>query len=136
MPVSINSVNPEMIGEYTTKYDAKIKRATNVSLASASINGTIVMPNEIFSYTKTVGPRTTARGYVEAPIYTNGQVGKGIGGGICQVSSTLYACLKASLFGIGLGGSAYITQQLKDMHILFQYIMYQVVGMQQFQELH
>lgn len=94
LPVSINSVNPEMIGEYTTKYDAKIKRATNVSLASASINGTIVMPNEIFSYTKTVGPRTTARGYVEAPIYTNGQVGKGIGGGICQVSSTLYACMK------------------------------------------
>ena len=48
------------------------------------------MPDEEFSYNGTVGQRTAARGFKEAGVYSNGQVTTGIGGGICQVSSTLY----------------------------------------------
>ena len=56
------------------------------------------MPGETFSYNKTVGARTIKAGYKEAPVYMGGKVVDGIGGGICQVSSTLYnAILEANL---------------------------------------
>lgn len=83
----------KQLGSYTTKYDYKVARATNVALASARINGVVVKPGEVFSYSNTILPRTAANGYVVAPVYINKQVGSGIGGGICQVSSTLYACM-------------------------------------------
>ena len=82
-----------LLGSYSTKYDYKVARATNVSLASARINGTVVKPGELFSYSNTILPRTAANGYVVAPVYINKKVGSGVGGGICQVSSTLYACM-------------------------------------------
>ncbi len=82
-----------MVGSCTTVYNASVPRATNVELAASKINGTVVQPGKTFSYDKTVGPRTTANGFVEAPIYISGQHGVGIGGGICQVSSTLYTAL-------------------------------------------
>ncbi len=82
-----------MVGSCTTVYNATVPRATNVQLAASKINGTIVQPGQTFSYDKTVGPRTAANGFVEAPIYISGQHGVGIGGGICQVSSTLYTAL-------------------------------------------
>lgn len=92
--IAIKPTTPVVVTEYTTTYDAKIPRAKNVQLASASLNGVIVMPGETFSYTNTVGPRTLERGFVVAPVYNNGEVAKGVGGGICQVSSTLYAAMK------------------------------------------
>lgn len=89
-----NSTNGyKLLGSYSTKYNHKIPRATNVSLASARINGTVVQPGATFSYSNTILPRTAANGYVVAPVYVNKQVSSGIGGGICQVSSTLYACM-------------------------------------------
>lgn len=82
---------PDLLGTYTTNYaSSSANRATNVSLATQAINGTVLMPGEVFSYNGTVGQRTAARGYKEAGVYSNGQVTTGIGGGICQVSSTLY----------------------------------------------
>ena len=48
------------------------------------------MPGETFSYNKVVGARTISAGYKEAPIYLSGQVVDGLGGGICQITSTLY----------------------------------------------
>ena len=65
-------------------------RTTNLELAAEKINGTILSPGEEFSYNTTVGARTISNGYKEAKIYSNGKVVDGIGGGICQISSTLY----------------------------------------------
>ena len=90
---------PEKLSEFTTRYDASDEnRSTNIVLASEKINGTIILPGETFSYNKIVGARTIAKGYKEAPIYSGGKVVPGIGGGICQLSSTLYnAVLYANL---------------------------------------
>lgn len=83
----------QTIGTCTTYYNAKIPRATNVILAASRINGVTLQPGEQFSYNIAVLPRTTANGYVNAPVFVNGGHGMGIGGGICQVSSTLYAAM-------------------------------------------
>lgn len=82
-----------VIGTCTTEYDATIPRAVNVELAAARINGVVVQPGQSFSFSSTILPRTAANGYVVAPIYISGTVGTGIGGGVCQVSSTLYATM-------------------------------------------
>lgn len=81
------------IGTYTTRYDASVPRAKNVALAAQRINGVVVQPGSSFSFSKTILPRTSSNGYVEAPIFISGKVGTGIGGGVCQVSSTLYAAM-------------------------------------------
>lgn len=77
----------------STHYNTRIARATNVQLASNRIHNTILMPGQEFSYSKTILPRTKANGYVMATVYLNHQHAQGIGGGICQVSSTTYAAL-------------------------------------------
>lgn len=82
---------PDLLGTFSTKYDASNKeRSNNLNLAASKINGTILSPGEEFSYNKIVGERTIEAGYKEAKIYSNGEVVDGIGGGICQISSTLY----------------------------------------------
>lgn len=88
-----DAYNTVTLGRYSTKYNAKIARATNVTLACQFVNGTVVMPGEVFSFNDTVGPRTAARGFTMAHVYVNKQVVDGIGGGICQVSSTLYTSM-------------------------------------------
>ena len=82
---------PDKLSTFSTKYLASnVNRTTNLRLAAEKINGTILMPNEEFSYNQTVGERTIQAGYKEAAIYSNGSVVNGLGGGICQISSTLY----------------------------------------------
>lgn len=90
---------PNLLAKFTTRYDESAEnRATNIKLSSEKINGTILMPDEEFSYNKIVGERTIKAGYKEASVYMGGKVVPGIGGGICQVSSTLYnAVLLANL---------------------------------------
>lgn len=82
------------LGSYSTKYDPKISRATNVNLAASRINGMVINPGAEFSFSNSILPRTPENGYVEATVFINKEKAKGIGGGICQVSSTLYACMK------------------------------------------
>lgn len=82
-----------VIGTCTTSYEANIPRAVNVELAAKRINGVVVRPGQGFSFSKTILDRTSANGYVEAPIFISGKKGTGIGGGVCQVSSTLYAAM-------------------------------------------
>lgn len=82
-----------IMGSYTTLYDAHIPRATNVIVAASRINGIVIQPGHSFSYSQTILPRTTTNGYVEAPVIVNKKYVPGIGGGICQVSSTLYAAM-------------------------------------------
>ena len=87
---------PDLLATYSTRYDASnTNRTTNLRLASNKINGTVIMPGEVFSYNKVVGKRTISAGYKNAAIFSEGQVVDGLGGGICQVSSTLY---NAALF--------------------------------------
>lgn len=90
---------PDLVGTFTTRYDASLKnRSTNLEIACKKINDKVVMPGETFSYNKTLGERTAAAGYKNAAVYENGRVVDGIGGGICQISSTLYnAVIKANL---------------------------------------
>lgn len=94
-----NEAFPDLLSEFSTKYTASNKnRTTNLILASNKINGTVLMPGEIFSYNKIVGERTIEAGYKEAPIYVSGRVEDGLGGGICQITTTLYnAALYANL---------------------------------------
>lgn len=90
---------PDLLSDFSTKYSASNKnRTTNLILAANKINGTVLMPGEIFSYNKIVGERTIEAGYKEAPIYVEGRVEDGLGGGICQITTTLYnAVLYANL---------------------------------------
>ena len=94
-----NEAFPDLLSEFSTKYSASNKnRTTNRILASNKINGTVLMPGEVFSYNKIVGERTIEAGYKEAPIYVSGRVEDGLGGGICQITTTLYnAVLYANL---------------------------------------
>ena len=82
-----------VIGSYATAYNPNIPRATNVSLAASRINGVVIQPGESFSFSQTILPRTKENGYVEAPVIMGDKFVPGIGGGICQVSSTLYAAM-------------------------------------------
>lgn len=90
---------PDLLSEFSTKYATSNRnRTTNLVLAANKINGTVLMPGETFSYNKVVGERTIAAGYKEAPIYVSGRVEDGLGGGICQITTTLYnAVLYANL---------------------------------------
>lgn len=90
---------PNVLGTFTTRYDASNKnRSNNIMLASNKIDGTVILPGETFSYNQIVGKRTIDAGYKEAGAYAGGKVVQEVGGGICQVSSTLYnAVLYANL---------------------------------------
>ena len=82
---------PNRLSTFSTRYDASDKdRTTNLVLACKKLNGKVIMPGETFSYNAALGPRTYAAGYRNGKIYENGQVVDGLGGGICQISSTLY----------------------------------------------
>ena len=85
--------HPSQIGSYSTAYSSGTSRASNIALAVSRINGVVIQPGESFSFSQTILPRTVANGYVEAPTIVNKKYVPGIGGGICQVSSTLYAAM-------------------------------------------
>ena len=88
----------DLLGECTTYISGTNNRLSNVILAAQFIHETILMPGDVFSYNETVGPRTSARGFLPAPAYVAGQTVDEVGGGICQDSSTLYlAALRANL---------------------------------------
>lgn len=88
------SLFADSLGSFSTKYMTSNKpRANNVELAAKLINGTILLPGEEFSYNGVVGPRTAARGFQAASVYENNKMVDGLGGGICQTSSTLYAAV-------------------------------------------
>ena len=86
----------DMLGYQTTVFASSGEnRINNIKLAVSKINGVVLMPGETFSYNETLGQRTKEAGFLEAGAYSSGQVVQEIGGGICQVSSTLYC---ATLF--------------------------------------
>ena len=82
--------NFQKLGTYTTTTTANKDRNENVRLAAAALNGKIIQPGEEFSFNLTTGNRTTDEGYRPAGAYVNGVLVEEPGGGVCQVSSTLY----------------------------------------------
>ncbi|MBW9144633.1 VanW family protein [Clostridium sp. CM027] len=87
---SLNAINTK-ISSYSTNFASSQEgRATNIELSTKSINGTLLMPGDVFSFNGIVGERTAARGYKTAGVIVGDKLEQGLGGGICQVSSTLY----------------------------------------------
>lgn len=81
----------DKLGEYSTKFNAAdVDRTHNIKIATNSASNILVKPGEIFSIDKTVGPRLAKYGFKEANVIINNELVPGIGGGVCQVSSTLY----------------------------------------------
>jgi vancomycin resistance protein YoaR len=89
----------EVMTEFSTSFSpGKVSRSSNIKLAAEKLDGVILMPGETLSFNNTVGKRTVQAGFLEAGVYANGRHDTGIGGGICQVSTTLYnAALFANL---------------------------------------
>lgn len=89
----------EVMATFTTKFNAgQVSRSSNIRLAAERLNGIVLMPGEVLSYNDTVGRRTASRGFKPAGIYANGRHEVDYGGGICQVSTTLFnAALLANL---------------------------------------
>ena len=88
---------PELYADLLAKKSTSLggstaNRVTNITLAAQRIDGIILEPGQSFSYNGALGQRTVANGFREAGAYANGQVVQEVGGGICQVSSTLYYC--------------------------------------------
>jgi len=88
-----------LLGSYSTRFDpTKVSRTYNVSVASKAVDELLVRPGHEVSFNKVVGPRSSEAGYKNAPVIINNEFVDGIGGGVCQVSTTLYnAVLLANL---------------------------------------
>ena len=99
MNAALNSVGIDCkLSESSTKFRAGEDRATNVRNAASKINGMIIQPGQLFSCNAAFGPRTTANGYGLGNVISGDTYVKGVGGGICQVSSTLnLAILRAGI---------------------------------------
>ncbi|MBS4025116.1 MAG: VanW family protein, partial [Clostridia bacterium] len=80
-----------LLGKFTTRFNPLAEnRVHNIRLAANSIDDYLIPPGAVFSFNGVVGPRTVENGYREAPVIVDNQLTIGLGGGICQVSSTLY----------------------------------------------
>lgn len=91
------------IGRASTTYGlyaSQANRNSNMQLASQAIDYTVIENGDVFSFNKTVGARTEERGYKEATIFVKDQKVPGLGGGICQVSSTLYMAVKSARLSV------------------------------------
>ena len=82
----------DVLATYKTKHTNNAARNNNLELACAALNGKVLNPGEVFDYNTTLGKRTKEAGYKAAPAYSGGATVNELGGGICQVSSTLYYC--------------------------------------------
>ncbi|MGQ9009825.1 VanW family protein [Bacillus stercoris] len=84
-------ISTQRLGQYVTYFNSSNKsRSHNISLSAKAIDNHVVFPNETFSFNQVVGMRTRNKGYKSAPIIVKGELSEGVGGGICQVSSTLF----------------------------------------------
>jgi len=87
----LQQISEKAIGQYVTYYNPRNKnRSHNIGLAAKAIDNTVIFPGETFSFNGVVGKRTKEKGYMNAPVIVRGELSEGIGGGICQVSSTLF----------------------------------------------
>lgn len=81
----------DLLGTYTTDFSSSgASRSTNLRVGAGKINGHVLMPGETLSGYECMQPFTTANGYATAAAYENGQVVDSVGGGVCQIATTLY----------------------------------------------
>ena len=80
----------EIVSSYTTIYGGIANRIHNVQLVAGLIDDTLVAPGHTFSFNGTTGERNAAKGFLEAPVIVNGELQTGLGGGVCQVSTTVF----------------------------------------------
>lgn len=95
---ALANVDPSLVlSEYETDFAKRGgPRVKNIALAARFLDGTLMAPGEVWSFNRTVGPRTLERGFVDAPVIVADEMEPGVGGGVCQVASTLFA---ASVLG-------------------------------------
>ncbi|HEY0866544.1 MAG TPA: VanW family protein, partial [Fimbriimonas sp.] len=86
----------EVVSSFSTNFPRNPNRNSNIRLAASKLDGIVLAPGDRLSFNETVGRRTVRAGFKEAGVFINGRHDTGVGGGICQVSTTLY---NASLFG-------------------------------------
>jgi vancomycin resistance protein YoaR len=79
-----------LVGSYETIYGGDANRIHNVQLVSRLLDGHLIAPGATFSFNQTTGARTAEKGFREAPVIINGELGTGLGGGVCQVSTTVF----------------------------------------------
>jgi vancomycin resistance protein YoaR len=79
-----------VVGSYYTTYGGIANRLHNVALVANLIDGTLIAPGKTFSFNSTTGERTPEKGFLEAPVIINGELQTGLGGGVCQVSTTVF----------------------------------------------
>lgn len=102
-PAVMGYLNPKVVwlGSATTYYNSNLRdRTTNVTLAANAINNVVIKQGQEFSFNRVVGKRTSARGYKKAIIFSGGGQVMGLGGGVCQVSTTVYQAVKKCNFRI------------------------------------
>lgn len=80
----------ERVSTFTTQFPDNPPRTTNIRIAARALNGVLVEPGELFSLNETLGRRTPAKGYQQAPVISGGRLKKDYGGGVSQVSTTLF----------------------------------------------
>ncbi|MDX6412461.1 MAG: hypothetical protein QOE91_1977, partial [Gaiellaceae bacterium] len=80
----------ETVGSYTTEFGGVANRIHNVQLVAHLIDHHLIAPGEEFSFNKTTGDRNASKGFLEAPVIINGELQNGLGGGVCQVSTTVF----------------------------------------------
>jgi len=91
VPVQQSQQSKKELASHETEFNAKeTNRGNNIARAAQSINGHVVQPGQTFSYNETVGPTNERRGYKKSTIFIEGEKKKGVGGGVCQVSTTLF----------------------------------------------
>lgn len=88
----------ELISSFTTQFPVTEAKATNVSVLADILSGTLIAPGETFSFNDTVGDTTTDKGFVTGKVLVDGQMVDGVGGGVCQVASTIFN----AAFNLGL----------------------------------
>ncbi|WP_250674972.1 VanW family protein [Paraclostridium ghonii] len=87
---TLKSVDSLLATHSTSYTNSSANRAHNIIKASNSTSNILLMPGEEFSYNQSTGPRSKSNGYKDAPVIVNGKVEAGSGGGVCQVSTTIY----------------------------------------------
>lgn len=93
----LSHIRTKRIGQYFTYYNPHNQsRSHNIQLATAAINNQVLFPGEVFSFNQVVGKRTIEKGYMKAREIVKGEFTEGIGGGICQVSSTLFNAIDST----------------------------------------
>jgi vancomycin resistance protein YoaR len=80
----------ELVSSYTTEFGGVPNRIHNVQLVSHLVDNTLIAPGATFSFNGTTGDRNASKGFLEAPVIVNGELTTGLGGGVCQVSTTVF----------------------------------------------